>query len=192
MNKDFAFVLGNGKTRLLVNPQDLPGITYGCNRIYQEFAPDVLVSTDQAMAHEIQKSGYSRKYKHYTRQQNIIKDSGALVLPNSIQGMSSGPACIGLACMEPQNYIFLLGMDLKSSTDKINNVYAGTENYRDVDASPTPYTNWSSQIHGLVKSNPSKRFIHVNPLQGFTPESWLTLENFEVMDLCVFRQMINN
>ena len=48
MNKDFAFILGNGVTRLEVDCVSLldKGIVYGCNRIYEEFAPSVLVSTD--------------------------------------------------------------------------------------------------------------------------------------------------
>jgi len=43
-----AFVLGNGKSRLAVDPQqDLvgKGIIYACNAIYREFMPNVLIST---------------------------------------------------------------------------------------------------------------------------------------------------
>ena len=38
MNKDIAFVLGNGITRLEINCESLLdlGVVYGCNRIYQE------------------------------------------------------------------------------------------------------------------------------------------------------------
>lgn len=189
---EFAFILGNGKTRLQVDLLGLPGITYGCNRIYQEFAPDILVSTDKEMAHEIQEYGYSSKHIHYTRKQHVIEGSGAKVLPDHIQGMSSGPACVGLACIERQNYIFLIGMDLKSSTGYINNIYAGTSNYMETDAPATPHDNWTTQLHSSMESTPSKRFIHVNPLGGYSPESWFTLDNFETMDLNVFQQMINN
>ena len=54
---EFAFILGNGVTRLEVDCESLLdyGAVYGCNRIYQEFAPTVLVSTDTSMAEEIQK-----------------------------------------------------------------------------------------------------------------------------------------
>ena len=67
MNKDFAFILGNGITRLEIDCEGLLdyGAVYGCNRIYQEFAPTVLVSTDTDMAREIQQSGYSAcKYRY--------------------------------------------------------------------------------------------------------------------------------
>ena len=48
LNKEIAFVLGNGITRPQVNCKDLLnyGYVYGCNLIYQEFASSVLVSTD--------------------------------------------------------------------------------------------------------------------------------------------------
>ena len=42
---EFAFILGNGVTRLEVVPEELlkRGKVYGCNRIYEEFEPTVLV-----------------------------------------------------------------------------------------------------------------------------------------------------
>ena len=42
---EFAFILGNGVTRLEVVPEELiqRGKVYGCNRIYSEFEPTVLV-----------------------------------------------------------------------------------------------------------------------------------------------------
>ena len=71
MNKDIAFVLGNGITRLEINCESLLdlGVVYGCNRIYQEFAPSVLVSTDKGISEEIQNTKYSASNVHYTRQQ---------------------------------------------------------------------------------------------------------------------------
>ena len=101
MNKHVAFILGNGQTRSQVDCNSLLGNTYGCNRLYQDFTPSVLVSTDKGIATEIQKSGYSKNNTHYTRKEYILKDSGAIALPSDVYGMSSGPACLGLACKEP-------------------------------------------------------------------------------------------
>ena len=122
MNKDFAFILGNGITRLEIDCEGLLdyGAVYGCNRIYQEFAPTVLVSTDAGMAEEIQQSGYSARYTHYTRSNNKIKDSGAHILPKEIHGYSSGPAALGLAALSQANYLFMIGMDLKGINNMIN------------------------------------------------------------------------
>jgi hypothetical protein len=60
-----SFVLGNGTSRLNINPQELQryGKIYGCNALYRDFLPDVLVATDKPIATEIQNSGYSIKNK---------------------------------------------------------------------------------------------------------------------------------
>jgi len=194
MKNKFAFILGNGTSRLQLDCRSLlkHGYVYGCNRIYQDLSPDILVSTDKNIAHEIQESGYSLKNIHYTRKQNIIKNSGAKELPDDIQGMSSGPACLGLACKSNQNYIFMIGMDLKGINNKINNMYAGTKFYKSKDELATPYSNWQEHILFLMQKNINKNFFHVNPLDNFTPDKWKQLTNFETMSLESFKQMINN
>ena len=190
---EFAFILGNGKTRLDITPGELSacGRVYACNRIYNEFTPDVLVSTDAAMAREIQESGYSENNLHYTRESNIIRGSGARALMPDYTGFSSGPNAIALAAAEGVPYIFLIGFDLVSETTLINNIYSGTANYATSDALSTSSDNWVNQIYEIAEKYKNQRFIHVNPLIGYTPESWETLANFEAMDLTGFRSMLN-
>ena len=194
MNKDFAFILGNGITRLQVDCKGLLdcGAVYGCNRIYEEFAPTVLVSTDKGMAHEIQYTGYSSRNIHYVREQWKIKNSGANILPKEYAGMSSGPAALGLASNTCANYIFLIGMDLKGVNNAINNIYAGTKNYKEKGESPIHFGNWVDQITGIMQKYPTKRFMHVNPLDNFTDDKFLKFENFETINLSEFKGMINN
>lgn len=194
MKSEFAFVLGNGVTRLQVDCESLLdyGHVYGCNRIYSEFAPTVLVSTDKEMAHEIQMSGYSSNHIHYTRKNHKIDKSGTRILPNLYHDMSSGPACLGLASISNASYLFMIGMDLKGVNNKINNIYAGTENYKDKNSPPTPYINWVNQINTIMKNHQDKRFMHVNPIDGFTDESFFNNTNFEIVSLDDFTQVINN
>ena len=51
---DVAFVLGNGKSRLNVDPRNFQerGVVYGCNALYREFVPDYLVAVDVKMVNE--------------------------------------------------------------------------------------------------------------------------------------------
>ena len=128
MNKTLAYVLGNGVTRLQVNCENLLdyGVVYGCNRIYEEFSPTVLVSTDKDMSLEIQESGYSSTHFHYTRSQWKIKNSGSHILPWVYHGCSSGPAALGLAADSVAESIFLIGFDFTSSNSNINNISAGS------------------------------------------------------------------
>lgn len=194
MNKDIAFILGNGITRLQVDCKSLLdyGYVYGCNRIYEEFAPSVLVSTDKGVSVEIQQSKYSASNLHYTRKQCKLSDSGSNIIPNKYHGMSSGPAALGIASETSANYFYIIGMDLKGVNNKINNIYAGTKHYREKNDTPTFFGNWVDQINIIIKSFENKRYIHVNPLDNFIPDLWLKQDNYESMHLDDFQLMINN
>ena len=193
MTNEFGFVLGNGKTRLAINPDDLKkrGTVYACNRAYQDFMPDYLISVDKNMAWEIQDLAINELCKHYTRINNI--KSGSTSIPiGEYSGYSSGPVAASIAAHNSHPYIFLIGVDLKSTDGLINNLYAGTDFYRPSTDRVTPYDNWISQFTEIARAYPYLRFIHVNPLENFTPEQWLQQDNFSVMDVIQFRLMINN
>jgi len=194
VNKDFAFILGNGITRLDVDPNELlkHGFVYGCNRIYQEFSLNILVSTDKGMSQEIQNTEYPKQYTHYTRQQYLVEHSGSIVLPQLVHNWSSGPAAVGLACLSESNYIYLIGFDLKGQHNLVNNIYAGTEHYKGTDSPPTPWRNWVDQIEILLQKFPGKNIVHVNPLHEFTSERWRKKDNFRTMYLDEFKLVINN
>jgi len=196
MKNEFAFILGNGKTRKEFLIKDLlrKGKVFACNRVYQESpSPHTLVSVDKDMAHEIQNSGYSAKNTHYTRESNVIKNSGALGLHKKYFGYSSGPNCVALAANEGFPYIFFIGMDLHSlDPNYINNLYAGEKFYKQKTDIPQIFNNWVKQIQDIAKEFSNQRFIHINPLLGFTPTEWTILLNFSIMTSKEFRIMINN
>ena len=52
---DRAFVIGNGQSRLQIDLNNLrsKGTIYGCNALYRDFIPDVLVATDCKMSCQI-------------------------------------------------------------------------------------------------------------------------------------------
>jgi hypothetical protein len=155
-----SFILGNGKTRKDFSLHELKskGKLYGCNRIYEEIVPDVLVSTDKNMAEEIQKSGYSKNNNHYTREKHIIISSGAKAL-------------------DPMYQAF--------------NLYAGTSNYLEKTAKATEFVNWVDQVYKIVETYDKQKFFHVNPLNNYTPDSWLELPNLEIMSKDNFKTLIN-
>ena len=59
--------------------------------------------------------------------------------------------------------IYLIGHDLKSNTDNINNMYKSTQNYGDERNKPIPHVNWVTQWETLMKEFPKVKFIKVNP-----------------------------
>lgn len=157
-----AFVLGNGISRQAVDLDSLRklGRIYGCNALYREFQPNVLVATDTPISEEIQRSGYALHYNFYTRRPQ--EGRGARRLPEAYWKYSSGPAALALAAESKFSRIYLLGFDLGPNEHNLfNNVYAGTEFYREVGAQPTYTVNWINQLVEIFAKFPDTEFVRV-------------------------------
>jgi hypothetical protein len=78
-------------------------------------------------------------------------------------GWSTGPTSgyIAISQRNPQK-LYLIGHDLYSDDNKVNNIYAGTKHYVIPEHSPTPCTNWIDQWLTLAGWNPNVEFIKVN------------------------------
>ena len=61
-------VLGNGKSRLNFDLDELSehAITFGGNALYRDFAPDILLTVDIPITHEILSTEYTKRNKLYT------------------------------------------------------------------------------------------------------------------------------
>jgi len=157
-----AFVLGNGVSRQAVDLNQLHalGTTYGCNAIYREFVPDVLISTDTPISERIQHEGYSQKNTHYTRKP--LPDSGARRIAQKYFGYSSGPVAVSQAAIDGATTIYLVGFDLgPTRTGRFNNCYADTEFYKKSSANPTFTGNWVRQLQTIMKDYPKTSFFRV-------------------------------
>jgi hypothetical protein len=182
-----AFVLGNGQSRAsidLVQLQQL-GPIYGCNGLYRDWKPDCLVATDRPIAEAIQRSGYSKKHRFYTRRP--LSDSGAQVVPRKYHGNSSGPIACALAAMDGYLKIYMLGFDMApSSSMRFNNVYAGTEFYKSADAAPTFTGNWIRQLITIAGDFPTAQFIRVCGPTSADIKEFKNIENFDTIDIKLF------
>jgi len=74
MNK--VFLIGNGESRKDFNLDLLKphGKIYGCNALYRQYTPDVLVSVDHGIMHEIYQSGYCYKNETWFRDWTTVPD----------------------------------------------------------------------------------------------------------------------
>lgn len=184
-----AFVLGNGISRQCINLTKLKllGSIYGCNALYREFAPTVLVATDRPISEQIQHSGYSTLHCFYTR--NPQPGSGAFRIPEAYWKYSSGPAAVGIAAMDGHKQIYLLGFDMGPTADnRFNNIYADTEFYKASTAAPTYTKNWVQQIQQIVRQFPAIDFVRAH---GETTAEVLEFgqnSNFARMQLADFLQ----
>ena len=170
-----AFVLGNGISRQGLDLDHLKqlGQVYGCNAIYREFTPNVLISTDTPISKSIQESGYAQSNKMYTRKP--FPALGALQIPHDYYGFSSGPAAVAIAALDRNAAIYLIGFDMgPTRSGKFNNIYADSEFYKTSSSSPTFVGNWANQLVKICKNFPKLNFYRV---MGTTTAAVSTLDN---------------
>lgn len=184
-----AFVLGNGRSRIKVDLQKCKqlGKIYGCNALYRDFVPDVLVASDPEISKEIQESKYALSNVFYTRKP--IHGLGARAIKD-YYGFSSGPIALSLACKGKHDKIFLVGFDLAGIEGKFNNVYADTEFYKKSNQSATFYGNWVDQIATIANDYKHIQIVHIVGPTTLKPMEWNNLIRSESIDS--FLNAINN
>ena len=194
------FVIGNGESRrgFDLNILKQHGITIGCNALYRDFAPEILVAVDRPIISEICASGYADSNRVYVRHRwydEFKQHTGINQLPafytisNKEQqghphtGWSSGPSAMGLATNFYDDNdlpcrIFIIGFDLTGLGDKINNIYKGTQHYLPADKAATFYGNWARQMEIVVSNRPNIQFIRMG-INQVVPDIWSHLQNLE-------------
>jgi hypothetical protein len=169
---DLAFVLGNGVSRLNADLKVLKehGVIYGCNALYREFEPDILVAVDVKMINEIIDSGYHKTHEVWTNPNKGVKTKSNVNFFNPHKGWSSGPTALHFAASREHKTIYILGFDYAGINGKFNNVYANTFNYKKSNDSPTFHGNWLSQTDKTVKEFRQINFFRVVEEGAFMPD----------------------
>jgi len=187
-----AFVLGNGKSRLEIDPQqDLHGrgTIYGCNAIYRDFMPQVLVSTDKPISDQIQLEGIPERVKHWTRRP--LPDSKSHKIERPYYGMSSGPVAISRAALDGHTHIYFLGFDLGSPDGLLNNIYGGTEFYKANTDKATYAGNWVYQIDQIAELHRKSIFFRVLGKESTPIKFKNKWKNVETITMEQFKKVIN-
>lgn len=186
-----AFILGNGNSRRVVNLDTLKplGMTYGCNWLFKEYIPDVLVSTDRAIADHIQNSGYALKNRFHTRKP--VLELGGKSLTNEFKGFSSGPNAAALACIDGHTDIYLIGMDLGTTNGMFNNVYADWQFYKKKLDPPTFAGNWINQLITLTEKYSNRQFYRVEGIESAFVKQFNKIDNMKILSMDKFLEMVN-
>jgi hypothetical protein len=187
-----AFVLGNGVSRQLVDLNNLRhlGQIYGCNALYRDFVPDVLVSTDKPISTRIQDSGYAHNNRFYTRRP--VPGNGANPVPQKYYGYSSGPIAASIAALDGAVVIYLVGFDMGPVSNHFNNVYADTEFYKKSSAPPTFTGNWARQLTQIMRDFSNTAFVRVMSVTTAPVADFADVRNFRTMSMEDFQNRINN
>jgi hypothetical protein len=187
-----AFVLGNGVSRQPINLLSLKshGKIYGCNALYREFTPDVLVATDTPIARSIQHSGYSLANRFYTRKP--IMNSGALPIPVEYNSNSSGPTAAAIAALDLSTEVYLLGFDLGPDlNNQFNNIYAGTEFYKSAGTNPTYTGNWIRQLVSVMNDFSNIQFTRVLGTTTADIIQFNSVKNYQTITIENFQNQFN-
>jgi len=167
-----AFVLGNGVSRLEVDPKTLLnlGVVYGCNAQYREYEPDYLVAVDVKMVIEIIAAGYHKKHAVWTNPNKGINSKKGINFFTPHKGWSSGPTALWFAATQHHREIFILGFDYQGLNGRFNNVYADTFNYKKSTDAATFFGNWLSQTEKVIREFRNIKFYRVIKEDTFIPE----------------------
>lgn len=194
LNKSVVgFVLGNGTSRKDISLTEISsrGTVYGCNALYREFEPDYLVAVDTKMIIEINKSGYQKTHEVWTNPNKAYASFSGFNYFQPSKGWSSGPTALWLASQHRYEQIFILGFDYKGLQDgkKVNNIYAGTQNYKREFDSATYYGNWLKQTYNVVKQHPHITYFRVIAPDNFCPSELNNLSNIKTIYIDDFKKM---
>ena len=187
-----AFVLGNGVSREHVPLPVLKtlGKIYGCNALYRDFIPDVLVATDRPISQHIQETGYAHKNIFFTRRP--LPDTGAQQVPSEYYGYSSGPIATSLAARDLNRRIYMIGFDMGPTLNNgFNNLYADTEFYKTSTSLPTFTGNWIKQIGRIAQDFPTTKFFRVCGKTTSRISELDNIQNLQHIDMSVFLDRIN-
>lgn len=189
-----AFVLGNGRSRLSVDPYQLKnkGPIYACNAIYRDIIPDYLIAVDTKMILELVEKNVNKQTQIWTNPGKHKEDLPDINFLNPSKGWSSGPTALWMASTHGHKEIFILGFDYhgEDSNTKFNNVYADTRNYKKSSEAPTFFGNWLNQTEQVIKEFTETKYYRVIDPGQFIPP-WDHLQNLEHIDYETFKTKVN-
>ena len=96
-------------------------------------------------------------------------------------GWSAGNTALHLACQQGASEIYILGFDLSSYDEPLNNIYKGTDNYLSSDARGFNPVNWQNQMQTVFREFKDVQFSWVDATEEFIQEnnlSYLTKAEF--------------
>ena len=171
-----AFVIGNGTSRKDLELHSLKkyGKVYACNAVFRTFEPDYLVAVDVKMILEINHAKYFFQ---------------------PAKGWSSGPTALWLASTHAHDTIYILGFDFHGTKDdvgnrtKVNNLYAGTHNYKKQGEPATYFGNWERQTASTCDAHQGKKFIRiVSDNDDFVPKQLKKCTNLSHITVSEFKR----
>jgi len=192
-----AFVIGNGESRKDIDLYPLKnyGKLYACNAVYRHFQPDYLVAVDVKMILEINQHKWQMENSVWTNPNKQFNGMQGFNFFHPSKGWSSGPTALWLASTHGHDTIYILGFDFHGSEDqngqrtKVNNLYAGTQNYKNTNEPPTYFGNWERQTASTCEAHAGVKYIRVVADEDdFIPKQLKKVENISHITMSEFKR----
>ncbi len=178
-------VIGNGESRQHIDLKSLEYTKIGCNAILRDTKVDHLVCVDKTMLREAVNAQYHKDAKVYTRKNLFVQHRLEKNIrtvpdlpyvgserPDNPVHWGSGPYAVLLAAKLATDNIHLLGFDLYSTDNKVNNIYKDTANYALAHKSAVDPRYWIYQIGKVFGCFPHTRFV-IHQLDNWQcPKAW--------------------
>ena len=180
---DTVFLIGNGKSRENFDLEKLrgKGTIIGCNAIYRDFTPDVLVAIDAKMLNELSKAGWGKKGEF-----TIVPKNRQVQVVNAIAWKTERFNTSGCFAMRLISFLmeaktcYMIGMD-----GYAGNMYDGTNNY-----AANTLRNFKGVVNHYLQvlndPNCNTVFVNVNYKDEWPQEAhktgkykYITFEEFE-------------
>lgn len=180
------WAIGNGESRKHIKLENLYGIKIGCNAIARDHKVDHLVCVDRRMVNEIILLGVNKhtlihtrkEWKdHFVDQENILEVptlpyTGTYRWDQPFQ-WGSGPYAILIAALNTKDSkVNLIGFDLYSKTNLVNNIYKGTINYDSPDKKFIDPSFWIQQTKMIFICFPKIQFVIYQDDSWQLPKLW--------------------
>ena len=90
-----------------------------------------------------------------------VNESDNIVPIDYPVGWSAGNTALHLACQHGAEKVYIMGFDLSSYDEPLNNIYKGTDNYLPADSKGFNSVNWENQMITTMKNFPDIEFVIV-------------------------------
>ena len=196
-------VIGNGESRQGIDINELQSEKVGCNAIIRDFTVHHLVCCDKRMVAEAINNKRISNQNIYTRSdwQNLFP--GVKIVPElwyeSAERIDqpwhwgSGDYAVLLASqITAHKQIHMIGFDLFSNDNKVNNIYKGTPNYNKADSHSVDPSYWIYHLAKIFEKFDQKEYIVYSNLDNKMPESWKSISNLRLDSLDNLKNNLEN
>ena len=196
-------VIGNGESRKGIDINELQSEKVGCNAIIRDFTVHHLVCCDKRMVAEAIKNKRISNQNIYTRSdwQNLFPN--VKIVPelwyeseeriDQPWHWGSGDYAVLLASqITAHKQIHMIGFDLFSKDNKVNNIYKGTSNYNKEDSHAVDPSYWIYHLAKIFEKFDEKEYIVYSNMGDKMPESWKSLSNVRLDSLDNLKNNLEN